>query len=209
MAIEILQIIIKRGGQLLNEYATLILVIITGWYAFQTHKIASIMRKQVVPDIRLSNIVLGSSFAESYFSVERIKEDSFCKFILLFDVQNRSGGSGSIDKPTLNLIFKNSRFRFTIPPIIKQRKLVHNSLHPNVQKSEIIDYGGTIYLRGGESLKIELKYCAYLKGEILKHIKDDFNSLEYQIDFSDNFGKSHFMRIDDVKGLAQLERSQF
>lgn len=205
VVMEILLVIIKRSAQLLYEYATLILVIITGWYAFQTHKMASIMKKQVVPDIRLSNIVLGSTFAESYFNVERISEPYYCNFILLFDVRNRSAGSGCIDKPTLSLTFKNPPFQYIIPPITKKTKSTPSALNPRVSVSEIIDYGGTIYLRGGESLKIELGYYTYLKGEVLKHIRENCDSLEYRIDFTDNLGKSHSLRIDDVRGKTELE----
>jgi len=198
-------LILKRTAELFNQYATLILVIITAIYAYFTYKMARLMRKQVVADIRVSNLILGSSFEESWFKVyvkdppKNIYGGTHCEFKLLFDVRNRSSGSGCIDKPTLVFKFRNDGFQYSVPPITKSIRWIPYPNNPSASESETTDYGGTIYLRGGESQKIELEYETQLNEELLKHIKETPNSFEYWIKFTDNLGKNYSLKIIDVR----------
>src|SRR3989344_7589210 len=111
--------VIKSAIGIINDNATLILVIITAVYAYFTYRMAKIMAKQVVADIQVSNIILGSNFIEGWFKErlekqpQQIGKDSFFEFNLLFDVRNKSSGSGSIDKPILVLKFRNDGFECT------------------------------------------------------------------------------------------------
>ena len=205
--------IVKAVANFVNEYATLILVIITGVYAFFTYKMAKIMAKQVIADIQVSNTVLGSNFAESWFKErlekqpEQISKNSGFSFNLLFDVRNQSSGSGSIDKPTLVLKFTNDGFECTVLPKTKSYSWHSVDGNPNVQEQEVTDFGGTVFLRGGESQKIELEYMLHdFNDEVLKHIKENLNSLEYYLKFNDNLGKSYSLKINDIKGEREVHR---
>lgn len=180
----------------LNDYATLILVIITGIYAYFTYKMAKIMSKQVVADIKIFNKVCISSFLEK--RTEQISKNSYFEFNLFFDIRNRSAGNGSIDKPILILKFNNDNFQYKIPPIIKDTEW--EKIDDCRSEGNIIDLGGTIFLRGGESQKIELKYVLRnFSSDLLKHIKENLNSLEYYIKFTDNLGKNYLIKINNIK----------
>ena len=65
--------IIKFVTSAINENATIILAIITGVYAYFTYRMATIMKKQVIADIEVTNMVLGSNFSESWF-LKRLKD---------------------------------------------------------------------------------------------------------------------------------------
>ena len=207
MDIDILLNIIKTTAKLLNNYATLILVIITGIYAYFTYKMAKLMAKQVVADIQVSNVILISTFAKNWFRErlekrpEEIGKSSYFDFNLLFDIRNRSSGSGSIDKAILIFKFTNDGFKYLVLPITKSIRWIPHNTYPPISEQEITDYGGTIYLRGGESQKIELEYTLYdCDDELLKHIKENLNSLEYYIKFTDNLSKNYSLKINDVRG---------
>lgn len=194
-----------------NNYATIILVIITAIYAYFTYKMAKIMAKQVIADIQVSNIILGSNFAEKWFrdrlssQPEQVNKDSYFKFNLLFDVRNQSSGNGSIDKPTLVLRFANDGAEYEILPTTKDREW--EQISSNTSREIVTDLGGTIFLRGGESHKIELEYTLYNFGDdVLKHIKENLNSLEYYLKFKDNISKNYFLKITDIKGEREVYR---
>jgi hypothetical protein len=204
--------IIKIVMVFLNNYATLILVIITGIYAYFTYKMAKLMAMQVIADIQVSNVILGSNFVENWFK-ERLEKqpeqiDKSFYFIanLLFDICNKSSGSGSIDKPILLLKFKNDNFEYQILPITKER-WNEKSVETGVITTYENDLGGTIFLRGGESQKIELKYALYDFGDDLsRHIKENLNTLEYYLKYSDNLGKNYLIKINNIKSEREVKR---
>jgi len=194
---------LKMIGEFLNNYATLILVIITGLYAFFTYRMARLMAKQVIANIQVSNIILKSDFAEEWFRDKEVSKDSYFRFYLLFDVRNKNSGSGSIDKPTLILKLTNDDFEYEIPPTTKD--IEWKKCDINTQQQIVTDLGGTIFLRGGDSQKVELEYTLYnnLGDDLLKHIKENLDSLEYNIKFTDNLGKNYLVKIDDVRGRRE------
>ena len=206
--------IIKIVMDFLNDYAMLFLVIITGIYAYFTYKMAKLMAMQVIADIQVSNVILGSNFLENWFKEriekqpEQIKKDSYFSFNLLFDVRNKSSGSGSIDKPILILKFNNN-FEYQILPTTKEswdEKLEENGSMTSY-RTVVNDLGGTIFLRGGESKKIEIKYTLYNFGDdLLRHIKENLNTLEYYLKFSDNLEKNYLIKINNIKNEREVER---
>lgn len=194
-----------------NDYATIILVIITAIYAYFTYKMAKIMAKQVIADIQVSNIILGSNFAEKWFrdrlssQPEQVNKDYYFKFNLLFDVRNQSSGNGSIDKPTLVLRFADDGAEYEILPTTKDRE--REQISSNTSREIVTDLGGTIFLHGGESHKIELEYTLYNFGDdVLKHIKENLNSLEYYLKFKDNLSKNYLSKITEIKGEREVYR---
>jgi hypothetical protein len=196
--------VIKMVMSFLNGYSTLILVIITGIYAYFTYKMAKTMTNQIIADIKIFNKVCISGFLGK--QTKQIDKDSYFIFNLLFDVRNRSAGSGSIDKPTLVLKFISDNFEYKIFPKTKE------SYDTDIRKEGPItnyrtvtnDLGGTIFLRGGESQKIELKYELFnITDDLLKHIKENLSSLEYYIKFTDNLGKNYLLKINTIKSANE------
>ena len=203
----ILTDIIRVGIDSLNYYATLILVIVTIIYARSTHKMEKLMATQVIADIQVSNIVLESAFIKNQFK-KKIEEQPYFNFNLLFDVRNKNAGSGSIDKPILLLKFKNNNSECSILPTTKEfwDERLEESSSMVVCRMIENDLGGTIFLRGGESKKEELKYRIYNSGDDLsKHIKD-YSVIEYYLKFSDNLGKNYVIKINDIKGEEEVKR---
>lgn len=203
--------VFKTITSIANEYATVILIVITAVYAYFTYKMAKIMAKQVIADIQVSNVVLGSNFVEEWFrdrlnnQPEQINKDSYFKFNLLFDVRNQSSGNGSIDKPTLVLKFANDNAEYEIPPTTKDCEW--EQVSSNTSREIVTDLGGTIFLRGGESHKIELEYTLYnFEDDILNHIKTNLSSLEYYLKFKDNLSKNYLLKITKIKGEREVYR---
>ncbi len=200
--------IIKFIISITNDNATLILVVITGVYVYFTYKMTKIMARQVVADIKVSDVVLRSVFLEDWFKErlekepEQIGPHSCFEFNLSFYVRNKGFGSGSLDKPVLILRFTNNNFEYKIIPNTKESW--HEKLEEvgamTTYRTVVNDLGGTIFLRGGESQRIELEYKLDDFGnDLLKHIKEDLDSLEYYFKFVDNLGKSYLMKINDIQ----------
>ncbi len=203
--------IIKFVTSAINENATIILAIITGVYAYFTYRMATIMKKQVIADIEVTNMVLGSNFSESWFlkrlkdQPESINKDSRFSFKLLFDVRNRNSGSGSIDKPILELKFSNDDFEYNLFPDTKE--VEYKNINANTQQEVVTDLGGTIFLRGGESQKIELKYNLYNFGDDLsRHIKENLSSVEYYLKYKNNLATNHRLKVDDIRSEREVYR---
>jgi hypothetical protein len=98
-----------------------------------------------------------------------------------FDIRNRSAGNGSIDEPNLILKFTNDAFRHKIAP---------RELYPD----------RTIFLEGGGSKKISLDYDIYnFDEDLLKHLQEHSEKLEYYIEYSDNLGEHHLLKIHTFK----------
>lgn len=186
---------LKTNSGAIQAISTIVLVIITGIYAYFTYKMAKIMVRQVVADIKIFNKVCISGFLEKRMG--QINKDSYFKFKLLFDIRNKSAGSGSIDKPIIILKFNNDNFEvFPTTKHIERKKIDATTFEEST-----IDLGGTIFLRGGESQKIELEYELYdLDDDLLRHIRENFNSLKYYIKFTDNLGKNYLLKIGIIKG---------
>ena len=208
---DIILNIIRGLTKFLNDYATLILVIITGIYAYFTYRMAKLMAKQVIADIEVTKITLGSNFVESWF-LERLKnqpqqidKNSYFRFNLLFDVRNRSSGNGSIDKPTLVLKFVGNATNYEVLPTTKD--VEWKKIDSNTSQEIVTDLGGTIFLRGGDSHKIELEYTLHdFRDDFIQQVKENLNSLEYFIKFNDNLGKNYLIKINDIRGEREVHR---
>jgi hypothetical protein len=105
---------------------SILLVVITGIYAYFNHQMAEAMHKQTIADIKISNKILKSIFLKDWFVNRKkdgsgqITENSCLEFTLFFDVFNKGVGCGSIEKPFLILKFKNTNFEYKIKPKTKE-----------------------------------------------------------------------------------------
>lgn len=186
-----------------NKYANLLLVIITGIYAFYTHRMVSIMGRQTNSDIQVSSIKLKSSFnvvknGESNFDkilihdAEKLSSENL-DFYISFDIYNRSSCSGSISKP--KLIIKVNGFNYEIQP---KTKFFEDKYSGGQYIGEVEnDLGATIYLRGGEYKNVELEYHTNLVNkEFTKHFIESMQNskvkkadVKYFLKYKNNLGK--------------------
>lgn len=187
--------------EFVNTYAMLILVIITGFYAWATYRMAKIMKGQVVPNIQISNIKVGTNIVEEYFQ-KSLKEEKNIERIILklsFNIANENAGAGSIEKPNLILRFKNHTVEYEFEPLTKSNKFIRQN-GPFAEYDEI-NSGKTIFLKGGDSQNIELKYPTSRDLEkdkkIIEKLKEG-DLLEYSIKYKDNFRKKHRIKIKDI-----------
>ncbi|MBF0555139.1 MAG: hypothetical protein HQK96_11390 [Nitrospirae bacterium] len=180
--------------------ATVVLVIITGIYAYFTRKMAKIMANQVIADIQVSNVVLSSVLSISDLgtrivsdaleqrkkSPDLYEKNRYFDFRLSFDVTNRNSGSGSISNPRLELKYINDGSKYEIPP--------------NTE--------GTIFLRGGELQEIiqEYKLSSNVERDLkdndsvlYKLLREDSPSFEYCIKYTNNLGKHYSLKINDIR----------
>jgi len=195
--------------------ATVILVIITGVYAYFTYKMTKIMTKQIIPEIKISDIILGSSFEDDWFleelkkQPEQIGKNSCFKFKLLFNVYNKSSGNGSMEKPILILRFANNNFEYRMFPTTKESydEKIEEQGPMTTYRTIVNDFGGAIFLRGGDFQKIELEYYIYdPPKELLTHIKENLESLEYFIEFHDNLYRKCLLKVQKIQPETKTYR---
>ena len=199
----------------IQAMSTIILVAITGFYAWATYKMMGIMKKQVVADIFIDSAIIGSELYEDWLKkVVKEKPDDleknhyYLQFVAVFTARNKSSGNGSIDKPTLVLRFSNDGFEHRLRPRIKDTE--QTQINSNTYSTKYIDLGATIFLRGGEASRVEIEYAVNLenknkeKEELVKHMKESLDNIEYHIEFSDNLGKKHGHKIDKITGEREL-----
>lgn len=193
--------ILNQIIEFLDKYASLLLVIITAVYAFLTYRIASIMRRQIIANIKIAKISLRSHFSmgKEDFSNAYLRDlvkkfsarakDAVLFFHVSADFLNLSSGSGTIDQPKLILKFKGSKFSHKVRPT----------------KERIGGERKTICLPGGGFEKIDLEYfCSYnnkSNKELFDRLKRYPDDLEYYISYNDNSGRKYLVKIDEISGL--------
>ncbi len=212
MKIEDILNFLNFNSGVIQIFTTIVLVIITALYVYFTFKITKLTAKQVISDIKVSNVVLGTYFLEQWF-LERIKEGDdnqiFLDFKLLFDIYNKSSANGSITKPTLILEFTDDNFKYKFFPITKERhdKKIEEKGGIEIYDTTIIDRGGAIFLPGGGFQRIELEYSLHnLEEELLDHIKNHLSSVKYYIEFSDNLGINYSREVSEIKAKEKVYR---
>jgi len=195
----------------LEKHSTLILVIITAIYAYFTYRMTKIMHKQIAPDIKLRNIIIGSTFSEKWF-LEKIKNDpqniGYCKFKLYFKIFNQGGGGGSIEKPKIILKLSNINKEFVMLPRTKEVTIDKEESVVGIitYNNKIIDLGGSIYLRGGELQREEIEYSFNdTTKEIFDIIKVKDNAVQYFIKYHDTFGKEYLIKVEKVWPISELD----
>lgn len=195
----------------LEKHATFILVIITAIYVVFTAKMAKTMNRQVAFNIRIKNIIIGSVFEEKWFR-ERLEKSEdvgshYFDFKLYFEVFNRGGGGGSIEKPKLLLKFSNKEF--FISPTTKEEITVNKERTETgmvLYDNKIIDLGGSIYLRGGDLQRVEIEYqYDDTSEELLKIIHDKSNSPQYFIKYEDTFSKEYLIKVENIIPESELD----
>ena len=181
----------------LNQYANLILVIITAIYAYATFETVKIMRRQVTANIRIAKIHLrvGLDGKRDSFKIAGFKDfvrrpygslkDFTFVFRMFVDFVNISSGSGAIDQPKLLIKFQHSSFELEIRPTSERIGAARR----------------TIVIPGGGFEKIDLDYFVAFDEKFLEQLKKNHEAIEYYVRYRDNSGRRHKVRINDVEGL--------
>jgi hypothetical protein len=191
---------IKEILESLNKYSTLILVIITGIYAYFTYKMAKTMSRQIVAEITISNILVGSALKDQDFlnKIKNINNGNISRFSLDFyikaDVFNKCAGAGAITKPILELEFEDG-FIQQIRPEVKSHKW--KKIDETTSELETTNYGSTLFMGGGCLEGIELEYNCDLTLRLLEKIKINPNPT-YFIKYIDNRGKEFRLKADNI-----------
>ncbi len=180
-----------------NEYANLILVVITAVYAWFTYQSVSLMRRQVTANIRIAKVYLRVSVAakRDNFRISSMKDlakrpysslkDVTFVFRMFADFVNVSYGGGAVDQPKLLIKFSKSNFEMKVRPT-----------------SERIGAGRrTLVVSGGGFEKIDLDYFVAFNERFIEHLKKFSEAIEYYVVYRDNSGRSHQVRILEVDGL--------
>jgi hypothetical protein len=200
---------VKEFGIILGGYATVVLAVVTFFYARSTKNMADVMAKQITADIHITDVKLHSSFLNRDL-MKRIADSpsslktSYFDFQLTFFARNSGAGSGSIDKPTLIIRFPNN-INLPIDPVTKE--IEHNipdTSHGHMEISTDIehDLGATVFLEGGESSRVELEYDLdtenLLDTEREAIILTNYKEVKYYIVYRDNLSNEHSEEIEHL-----------
>ncbi|MDD4901921.1 MAG: hypothetical protein PHE24_02185 [Patescibacteria group bacterium] len=180
-----------------NQYANLILVLITAVYAYMTYETVKIMRRQVTANIRIAKIHLRVS-AEGKrdgFKISAFKDlarrpygalkDVTFIFRMFADFVNISYGAGAVDQPKLLIKFDHSNFELEVRPTSERIGATRR----------------TIVIPGNGFEKIDLDYFVSFNARFLEHLKRFPDGIEYYVRYRDNSGHRHKVRIDEIDGL--------
>jgi hypothetical protein len=213
---------LNKNSGAIQALSTVLLVIITALYAKYTWNMSQMISRQVLSEIKLSHMILGSPFLNKVFELQ-IKDDiqiilkhRYYEFTLLFDIKNRSSANGSIDKPILVLNYDNNAIRFRVYP--KTQYSIVDKQTENMTSWHTEDTGGTIKIAGCGSEKIELNYVlwgdtyeknpvAFAQYEMLiNRLKKGLDGLEYFLEYSDNLDNDYFVKINQVQPEEMTHR---
>ncbi|MBD3247683.1 hypothetical protein GF382_00135 [Candidatus Falkowbacteria bacterium] len=181
----------------LNEYANLILVIITAVYAFLTYRMVSLTKRQIVAHIRISKAVVRSGLLarrnrngrdimlkEVVDKKLSVFKNEVVSFRVSLDIFNSSSGNGCIDQPKLLLRFRKSGFELELR-----------------NRNEEVGSRETIFMRGGDLAKKDLDYFMPFNKEFYKNLQKHPGQLDYFIKYRDNLNKIHIVKADKILPL--------
>jgi hypothetical protein len=181
----------------LNQYANLILVVITVVYAWLTYQTVRLMRKQVTANIRVAKIHMRvavenkrenlriSSFADLARRPFGSLKDTTFVFRMFADFVNISSGAGAVDQPKLIIKFAGSSFELEVRPTAER----------------ISSSRRTILIPGNGFEKIDLDYFVSFNEKFLEHLKKYSDKIEYYIRYRDNSGRKHRIMIHEIDGM--------
>jgi len=158
-------------SSLIQAIATVVLVIVTAFYASMIWNQIKLMEKQVICDIRIVNASVYTNLTN-----QRLRFD------LSFDAYNKNCASGSITLPTLVLGYPDGSEETILHDVTKGKFL-------DGYKSDIDDTQ-VIFLKGGER-KNNLKRSYYPDSEHRIYKKDNIHLVDFYIEYSDNLDNSY------------------
>ena len=191
----------------LNQFSSLILVLVTVVYVYFTYKMAKAMSRQILSDIEISNIIIGSSLLDENIkgTISKITDKTIHRstfdFYARVDIFNKSAGAGSISKPILELHFSDGYIEKVRP---KTKSYDWKKIDDNTSECETTDYGSNILIPGGGLETVELHYFCDLNNDLLEHLKNNTNP-EYYIRYTDNRKKTIPRKADNIISDDEFE----
>lgn len=194
--------LLNSNSGAIQAISTTVLVLITVWYAFTTQQMARIMKKQTTPKIVIENISIGSQFKEQWFLKGNFQNGYSFKVKSIFDIRNEGNGSGSLYKPSLVVKLKE-RFEILCPKTKDYESYnIEDRGNMRTWDTRTINYGGSIFLAGGASEKIELEYVFRVESEeqlaFIKEIQANQDLIEYTLKTKDNLGNEYSLFVKDI-----------
>lgn len=184
---------LNRNANLLLVVVTLVLVVITAWYAYYTSQMAATMAKQVIAEIEVFDVAIVSpSLGEIRECIARsISASPYepCQMVLTVGLalRNKSCANGSIDKPVLKLSLSN-----THGPELKIRPTTKELRYDNDSRDRVtIDLGQTIQVSGGGMARVDIKYNVLLSEGLARRYHTSITDLRYFLEYTDNVGQSY------------------
>src|SRR3989344_9679682 len=96
-------IFLNQNLGVIQAISTIVLIVITTWYAVSTKRMANIMRDQITSKIVIENPSIGSQFIEKWILERSFDKESFLNILAVFDIRNEGNASGSLYKPYLEI----------------------------------------------------------------------------------------------------------
>lgn len=165
--------------------STIVLVLITAFYAYQTYRTNQLVSKQVLPKITFKPTSLEIHLTPKD-EFERLRENSghsrSINFKLTCNIHNISAIAGSISRPILIVSDREKEFSFRA----KEKRHAKETYSPDV-----------IYLQAGEKKMEESVYSDFLDHENLdkyQNVYAENKSLSFYIEYEDENGQ--FQKVD-------------
>ena len=197
--------LLNQNSGAIQAISTIVLVVITIWYAVSTKRMANLMRDQITSKIRVENTSIGSQFIEDWILKHNFDKNSFLTIIAIFDVRNEGNASGSLYKPSLEIILPTINSSFKISPKTKSYE-DYNYKSSGIITSydtRTINHGASIFLQGGGSDRMELSYHFSIdtddKLNFVNEAKKNPSNIKYYLITMDNFGKEYKIMVSDIK----------
>ncbi|MFA6251546.1 MAG: hypothetical protein WC603_02895 [Candidatus Paceibacterota bacterium] len=197
--------LLNQNLGLIQAISTIILVIITAWYAISTKRMANLMRAQITSKIKIENTSIGSQFNEDWILKHGFDKNSFLTIKAIFDIRNEGNASGSIYKPSLEISLPVINLSFKIGPKTKSYEDYNFKSNGNMTSydTRTINHGTSIFLQGGGSERIELNYHFDIntddKLNFTNEAKKNPSNIKYYLITIDNFGREHKILVSDIK----------
>ncbi|HWP93951.1 MAG TPA: hypothetical protein VNN20_17340 [Thermodesulfobacteriota bacterium] len=157
-------------SSLIQAIATVVLVIVTAFYASMIWKQIKLMEKQVVCDIQIASASVYVDFSNQKFT-----------FDLSLDVYNKNCASGSITLRNLILKYPDGS-KETISQdfgFVRDKFLSHKTDNENTQ---------VVFLKGGE-IKNDLKLRYYPELNVCE--KNNIRHVDFCVEYRDNLSNSY------------------
>jgi len=197
--------LLNQNLGLIQAISTIVLVVITAWYAISTKRMANIMRDQITAKIVIENPSIGSQFIEKWILERSFDKQSFLNILAVFDIRNEGNASGSLYKPYLEISLPLINLSFQINPKTKSYENYNYQSNSTMSSydTRTINHGASTFLQGGDSDRIELYYNFSINSDDRLHFvneaKKNPSAIEYHLVTKDNFGKEYKIKVSDIQ----------
>src|SRR3989338_7951701 len=197
--------LLNQNLGVIQAISTIVLVVITAWYAVSTKRMANLMRDQITSKIIIENPSIGSQFTEKWILERSFDKQSFLNIMAVFDIRNEGNASGSLYKPYLEISLSAINLSFKVSPRTKSYETYNyqSSGAMSSYDTRTINHGSSIFLQGGSSDRIELDYHFSINTDDRLHFVNEAkkypSAIKYNLITMDNFGKKYKIAVSDVK----------